>query len=40
MMHKGVRRRCLVVVRAMGNIRLIGEDGNCGDFLSSGELII
>ncbi len=33
MMHKGVRRRCLVVVRAMGNIRLniIDEEGEGGE---------
>ncbi len=32
MMHKGVRRQCLVVVRAMGNIRLnvIDEEGEGG----------
>ena len=32
MMHKGVRRRCLVVVRAMGNIRLnvVDEEGEGG----------
>ncbi len=32
MMHKGVRQRCLVVVRAMGNIRLnvVDEEGEGG----------
>ncbi len=32
MMHKGVRRQCLVVVRAMGNIRsnVVDEGGEGG----------
>ncbi len=32
MMHKGVRRRCLVVVRVMGNIHLnvVDEEGEGG----------
>jgi hypothetical protein len=33
MMHKGVQRQCLVVVRAMGNIRLnvVDEEGEGGE---------